>query len=300
IIRIFKKNITAALLVLLAFTAAAQTAPLSSNKQAQKLYVQAGKSISYRLYDEAAAQLQEAVKLDPGFISAWQQLGDVSRKLQNYEQAELSYWEVLKINPEFHALTYFGLAESLLNQGKYHESLKYFIKYRSLPGLSDNSRKLAEKYIDDCNFSIEAIENPVTFIPKNLGPEINTKDQEYLPSVTADEEMLIFTRQANRNENFFKSDKRDTSWKTAVYLSGSIISGKYIEGAQCISPDGMYLFFTGCNRPDGLGRCDIYVSRREGSSWGEPFNIGPPINTPGWESQPSLSADGRSLYFVST
>jgi outer membrane protein OmpA-like peptidoglycan-associated protein len=62
----------------------------------------------------------------------------------------------------------------------------------------------------------------------------------------------------------------------------------------------MYLFFTGCNRPQGMGSCDIYISRREGKEWSKPFNIGAPVNTPGWESQPSLSADGRTLYFVST
>jgi outer membrane protein OmpA-like peptidoglycan-associated protein len=59
------------------------------------------------------------------------------------------------------------------------------------------------------------------------------------------------------------------------------------------------LFFTGCNRPDGLGRCDIYISQKKGDEWGKPFDLSPPINTSGWESQPSISADGRTLYFVS-
>lgn len=59
------------------------------------------------------------------------------------------------------------------------------------------------------------------------------------------------------------------------------------------------MFFTGCNRPDGLGRCDIYLSRREGKGWSKPFNLGNPVNSGSWESQPSLSADGKTLYFVS-
>ena len=62
---------------------------------------------------------------------------------------------------------------------------------------------------------------------------------------------------------------------------------------------GNILFFTGCNRPDGLGRCDIYISQKKGDDWGKPFDLQPPVNTPGWESQPSISADGRTLYFVS-
>jgi outer membrane protein OmpA-like peptidoglycan-associated protein len=82
-------------------------------------------------------------------------------------------------------------------------------------------------------------------------------------------------------------------------LSDKINTVKFNEGAQSISPDGKYLFFTGCNRPDGLGRCDIYVSRKEGNDWGKAINLGKIINTDYWESQPSISPDGSALYFVS-
>ena len=93
--------------------------------------------------------------------------------------------------------------------------------------------------------------------------------------------------------------KRNGEWSVAEFLSKEINTSNFNEGAQNISPDGNYLFFTGCNRPDGLGRCDIYISKREGNDWSTPFNIGGPVNTAGWESQPSISADGRTLYFVS-
>jgi outer membrane protein OmpA-like peptidoglycan-associated protein len=112
--------------------------------------------------------------------------------------------------------------------------------------------------------------------------------------------MIIFTRQENHNEDFYKSVKRNGEWLVAEFLSKEINTSNFNEGAQNISPDGNYLFFTGCNRPDGLGRCDIYISKREGNDWSKPFNIGGPVNTAGWESQPSISADGRTLYFVST
>jgi outer membrane protein OmpA-like peptidoglycan-associated protein len=59
------------------------------------------------------------------------------------------------------------------------------------------------------------------------------------------------------------------------------------------------LFFTGCNRPDGLGRCDIYIAQKKGDDWAKPFSLSAPVNTSGWEAQPSISADGRTLYFVS-
>lgn len=277
----------------------AQKANSSSNKQAQKAYELASQSVSYKFYDKAVDQLKQAISFDGKFIAAHQQLGDVYRKLSDYKNAKLSYQKVLELDTEFLPLTYFGLGESELNTGDYANALKHLQKYATYP-LQESSKKLVEKLINDCRFSLEAIKNPVNFQPRNMGETINTKEQEYLPVLTADEQLLIFTRQANRNEDFYKSVQTDSSWSTAEPLSAAINTTIYNEGAQCISPDGMYMFFTGCNRPDGLGRCDIYLSKREGKNWSAPFNIGGPVNTPGWESQPSLTADGKTLYFVST
>jgi outer membrane protein OmpA-like peptidoglycan-associated protein len=71
------------------------------------------------------------------------------------------------------------------------------------------------------------------------------------------------------------------------------------EGAGCISQDGRILYFTACGRPDGAGRCDLYLSYRKEGGWSRPQNLGPAVNTGGWESQPCLSIDGQTLYFVS-
>jgi outer membrane protein OmpA-like peptidoglycan-associated protein len=57
--------------------------------------------------------------------------------------------------------------------------------------------------------------------------------------------------------------------------------------------------FTGCNRPDGEGSCDIYISYKTAEGWSPAFNLGNKVNTDQWESQPSLSPDKRHLYFAS-
>ncbi|MFD2163467.1 OmpA family protein [Paradesertivirga mongoliensis] len=272
----------------------------SGNKQAQKFYEQARFSLSAKVYDQALEELKSAIKLDPNFVAAYQQTADVNRILQRYETAVQNYRKVLELDPEFHPLTFIGLAESLLFSGKYQEAIPQFKKYAAFPGVPEEGKKRAAKLIVDCEFSIEALKKPVPFNPVNLGPSINSDKEEYLPVVTADEETIIFTRMAGNNEDFYTSAKKDAKWTKSMYLSPSINTSIYNEGAQCISPDGMYLFFTGCNRPEGKGRCDIYVCKREGKDWSKPFNLGTPINTPGWESQPSISADGRTLYFVST
>jgi len=278
----------------------AQKQTSSPVKQAQKSYLLANQYLGYKLYDKAIIELNQAVILDKSFTAAYQQLGDIYRISGKFSNALTNYRKVLELDPEFLPLTYYGIAESELNTGNYSKAVEHFNKYLTYPSLSTESKQKTEKYIVDCKFSLEAIKYPVSFKPVNLGPGINSKEEEYLPVITADEKMIIFTRQTNRNEDFFKSVKKDSVWSTAEYLSKDINTYNYNEGAQCISPDGNYLFFTGCNRPDGLGRCDIYISKWEGNAWSKPFNIGSPINTPGWESQPSISADGRTLYFVST
>ncbi|WP_026898425.1 OmpA family protein [Daejeonella oryzae] len=294
-----KSTFLLSILLLFALSAFSQK-KTSDNKQAQKAYAIANQNISYKFYDKALASLKEAVSLDEKFTAAFQQMADIYRKLSDPKNAKINYLKVIEIDPEFLPLTYYGLAESELNTGDYSNALNHFEKYISYPGLSETSKKTVLKYIEDCRFSLEAIKNPVNFKPVNLGNSINTKEQEYLPVVTADEETLIFTRQANRNEDFYRSIKKDGSWTISENLSRNINTAIYNEGAQSISPDGLYMFFTICNRPDGLGRCDIYLSKRDGKNWSTPFNIGAPINTPGWESQPSISADGKTLYFVST
>jgi outer membrane protein OmpA-like peptidoglycan-associated protein len=78
------------------------------------------------------------------------------------------------------------------------------------------------------------------------------------------------------------------------------------EGAGTLSPDGRFLIFTACAYSDGsygggrkgLGSCDLFISRRLGQRWSRPENLGPPVNTKHWESQPSLASDGRTLYFI--
>jgi outer membrane protein OmpA-like peptidoglycan-associated protein/Tol biopolymer transport system component len=277
----------------------AQKSNTSSVRQAQKSYEKATSFIYNDQLELAINELNKAIELDSNFIAAFQQLGDSYRKTGNYYKAIINYTKVLKIDPEFYPLTYFSLAESELNTGDYSNSILHFEKYSKFPGISASSVEITRKYLNDCRFSLEALNNPVTFKPINIGPAINTEEDEYLPIITADEETIIFTRQVARNEDFYTSKKQNKEWANAAYLSKNINTANYNEGAQSISPDGKYLFFTACNRPDALGRCDIYLAKREGNDWTEPFNIGEPINTSGWESQPSISADGRTLYFIS-
>ncbi|MBK1440374.1 PD40 domain-containing protein [Parapedobacter sp. ISTM3] len=272
----------------------------SLNRRAQQAFEKAGSQLKNRQYALAVASLESAVALDPDFAAAHQQLGDIYRRQRDYEKAIPHYSRVIQLNPALTPLTWFGLGESLLHTGNYQEALPALRNYAAIPGLDASGKRLTNKYIADCEFSLSAQQHPLDFHPVNPGPAINTEYDEYFPKLTADHRTIIFTRKVNERESFYESSlDSNGKWQPARFLEGDINSAQYNEGAHCISADGKYLFFTGCNRPNGLGSCDIYVSRREGDRWGEPYNLGEPINSAGWEAQPALGADGKTLYFVS-
>ncbi len=295
------KALTLSLLLLLTvlFVSAQERQYSTKNKEAIKYFALANQSLDDNLYDEAIDLLQKAIDEDSRFIEAHAVLADVLRGRWRWTEAEGQYREVLKIDSEFNNTFYFKLGDCEIHAAKYGDAKLHLEKYLSYSNLTPQTAYIAKKLLADANFSIDAIQHPVPFNPINLGPEINTADDEYMPAITADENTLIFTRKINNNEDFYQSVKVNGKWQTATYLSNQINTPQYNEGSQSISLNGKVLFFTGCNRPDGLGRCDIYISIKKGNEWTKPFDIAPPINTPGWESQPSISADGRTLYFVS-
>ncbi len=277
----------------------AQNRYSTTNKEAIQYYVQANRSIDDHLYDEAIIQLQKAIAADSKFIEAYAQLGDVARLRKHNTPAIEAYRKVIDLDPDFNRAIYIKIGEVELIEGQYADAAKHLEKYLTYPNISASNLATAQKFLKDAKFGMEAVQNPVAFTPINIGTQINTAADEYSPIATADQQTLIFTRQINGNEDFYTSSKLNEKWQNATYLSQQINTAKNNEGSQSISQDGKYLFFTGCNRPDGLGRCDIYISQKKGDEWSKPFNLSPPINTSGWESQPSISPDGRTLFFVS-
>ncbi len=271
----------------------------SSNKEALNYYAQARQSLDYQLYEQAIKQLKLSVEADPSFLEAHNQLADLLKQSKQYKAATEHYIKIITVNPEFNRSVYFNLGESEINLADYNNAKKYLQKYLTYPNIVPSKKQYTNLLINDCLFSLNALQHPIPFNPVNMGAEINTADDEYMPVITADESELIFTRKVNNNEDFYKSNKKNEKWTTAVYLSEQINTPNFNEGAQSVTQDGQYLFFTGCDRPTSLGKCDIYVSKRNGDDWDEPHNLNAPVNTRAWESQPSISSDGRTLYFVS-
>ncbi|WP_160711523.1 OmpA family protein [Chitinophaga solisilvae] len=250
-----------------------------------------------RMYNtkEAIGYLQEALKTAPGFTDAYGQMGLCYTELKNYTQAVAAFQKLQQLDSNGLRPVTMAYSKALAGTGNFVEALKLVDKYL-VTARSKNAT--AEKLRANYTFAVNNSQRQVPFHPVNLGDHINSRDLEYFPSLTIDSRTLIYTRRINgRNEDFFLSRRDSSGWSQSVNM-GEPVNSSYNEGAQNISQDGTMLMFTGCEFPDGKGSCDIYYSELTPNGWTTPQNIGAPVNTRDWESQPSLSADKQTLYFA--
>jgi len=287
-------------LFIFSFQAIAQET--TKSRRAAKAYREAKSYLAVQDYNNAKTSLDEALLLDDRFVEAWILLGDVNIGLGDKKNGVEAYRNSIPLAPRFSFPMYYRLAIAEHSLGDYSEALQHIRKYLSSKKISEKYRKKANSLKKSCEFSISAKRSPVTFNPANLGANINTDADEYLPALSADGSTLIFTRSKKidgfRNEDFYLSYNNTDDWLLAKNL-GEPINTPQNEGAQCITADGLTLYFTACSRNDSYGRCDIYESNFVKDKWTEPVNLGENINTENWESQPAISADGRQLFFVS-
>ncbi len=283
----------------------------TKNKKAEKLFREASDQYNMKEYDKALISLGKAIKTDPEFIEAYILSGDILSDQQKIPEAVSSYRSALAIRPDYSPNLYYILANLQYTYGYYAAAKSDFEKYLYFERTPKNKRDNSLRGITACEFALDALKNPVPFNPVSLGDSINTEEDEFVNAITADDQVLYFTRKllkrydaqndkAYYEEDFFYSVRnQDSVWRSALNL-GPPINTMWNEGALTISPDGRYLFFAGCQRPGGYGSCDLYWSKRAGDQWSEPENLGPEVNSAAWESQPSFSSDGSTLYFAST
>lgn len=198
--------------------------------------------------------------------------------------------------------------EAFLDLGKLRHRLEDFPAaeraYRAfLERISANDPQYEEvmQLIANAQTAAQLAANPVPFEPKKLLGGVNTEQHhEYFPSISVDGQRLLFTRNVfKRNEDFYEAFRQaDGTWSEAQPLEA--INSDYDEAAQTISADGNLIVFTSCGQPKGLGSCDLYYVEKINSGWSAPKNMGANINSPQWDSHPSLSADGKLLFFAST
>jgi len=264
------------------------------------VYSQQGKSV------KSAQLLIELVKLDPSYFMAYFALADLRHEAGDAD-GEIGYLQQgLSLSGDIYPAAFKFLAEGLFKKGSYPEALSRIQHYAQLKKTLLPAEQLL---LESCRFSVDAQLHPLPYLLVDPGDSINTVSDEYWPSLNAEANELVFTRlETTRSngqkiqkpqEDFFCSRLDSNGWHKAKSL-GPPVNTEENEGAQTISADVKWLIFTGCGRADGLGSCDLFILLNRDGVWSQPVNLGEPVNSGAWESQPALSADGESLYFVSS
>ena len=279
--------------------------PSKVSKKAVNLYSQAMYDAEQGNLSMAAQLLLKCISIDKKYLDAYLSLAGIYGEIKEYKNSVEYYEKGFALDSDYTIEYKLPYSINLAGMGEFQKALDAINELFAKDPPKNSTTFKAAQYRKRCyEFAVDyAKKHPdssYVFTPKNIGDSVNTKYSEYFPSLTIDGKKLVFTRRVpNTGEDFYYSQKNEKGeWELAKPMEGSINTNEN-EGAQNISQDGQWLVFTGCNRPDGFGSCDIYISYLTPQGWSEAINLGGNVNSDQWESQPCLSPDKKDLYFAS-
>ncbi len=286
------------ILITCLFQSKGQNTLSSTNKKAVDAYQKGLNALQNRDIETAFNEFEEAIEKDNLFAEPYFHLGKLYEQNRQFGNAILHYEKAINAQEKTSVSEIASQQVGMLylKKGEYQKALVYLEK--GLPSVSLSNKKRYSARLESCKFAIKAIENPLKISPIELPKTVNRFESQYFPVLSADRETLIFTGQEEKDENLYQSVFKDSTWSVPTSISDKINTLQN-EGTASISADGRILVFTSCGGRKGYGSCDLFISYKQGDDWSAPQNLGNNINSGEWESQPSLSADGRMLYFVS-
>jgi outer membrane protein OmpA-like peptidoglycan-associated protein len=220
------------------------------------------------------------------------------------------------------------LGEFYFSKKMYAQAEPYFKQVLKNPNVFKKDERIAHERLEQIETYFNIVNNPVPFQPEKVkGP--STKNDEYLPMLSPDNKYLFFTRQLVEDDKAFSGKVTKELFMRSRRLRGNEFSegfpmpspfnlGQY-QGGVSISVDNKLLFVTivevipypcddkmnpalvdllGSRHP-GFDNGDIYYSEYIDGEWTKLQSVGSGVNSPcTWESQPSISADNKTLYFA--
>ncbi len=281
------------------------------SRKAREVYDKAQKAWQERKIPEATELFEKVLEIEPNSYDTHMRLAQVYELQRKPDLVRKHYDKAIYLKPDApqSAAAFQWIGRDYFNVQRYDSAQFYFETAFALFPPRSSLGRLAERSIASARFAQQAVKNPLSIEKKSMGDTVNFLETQYFPVMTADDETLIFTGlTANRDENIYftrrikggsAADRSPADrWDVPEEISKTINTANN-EGTCTVSADGRTLVFTACNRPDGLGSCDLYISHKAGQEWSQPVNLGQEVNSREWESQPSLSADGHTLYFAS-
>ncbi len=266
------------------------------DKSTNKTLEKAEKAFKKKDYKKARKEYLKALKKYPNLIHGLIRMGTIELEGKEQEKAIAYFSSAAKLSNSYEPKVLSTLAALYESKDDYSSAQKYYSLYKK--ELSDEKKitQLEEKIrLNQVRDSL--VKNEVDFERVRLDSTINTEAAEYLPALNADGTVLIFARIVRGQEDFYLSALSESGYNEAIPLQD--LNTPQNEAAHSLSADGQVIIFTACDRMNGKGSCDLYFSTKQGDGWSVAKNLGNSINSEAWDSQPSISADGKTLYFSS-
>jgi outer membrane protein OmpA-like peptidoglycan-associated protein len=276
------------ILIVLVFSSASVW---GQHPRAEKLFTQAEAAYAARRPILAVELLTKALERDEEYAKAWLLTAQIREDLGQWGDGAVALSKAWDLDRFAYAdLGRWG-ARMHWRAGNYREAEEFAGTVQA----DDEAWKLIDASIE---FSIFSMDQPVPFLPEMLSTSVNTDWREYAPAVSLDGRTLYFTREVDGQEDFYRSTRKDAAgpWDEALPLVAVNTEGN--EGAGAWDGAEDIMVFTACEtvrnsygRRTGAGSCDLFLL--EG---GIERNF-EEVNSTAWESQPTLSSDGRLLVF---
>ena len=273
--------------------------------------------INDKKFEQAKNQLLETIAIKEDFAVAHRELGKVLLELKKYSEAVDAYERSFEIDSRLSRAAYYECGEAYFRLEQFDKAFRYFKEFKALEGARYTNRKREQELegkhqenlptrLQNYEFAIKAIKKPTSNPPLNLGKSINTPQDEYLPTISGNGKILVYTTkktysplELETGENIFFSINRDGDWTQGESFDNEVNTANN-EGMAKFASDERYMYFAGCQRLDSYGGCDIYKATLD-----EYYNIATVnplegyLNSEVWDSQPTISCDGSVMYFTS-
>jgi len=235
-------------------------------------------------------------------------MAECNRLINNTPRATSAYLNALRYNyPD--SILYLRIGQMQQKGGKYTEAIKYYNEY--LIEKPDN--QLAVNGIIGSEKAAEWKKEPTRYIVKRMD-KFNSRRGEFSPMLTGDNyDQLYFSSSRTKdkdakisaitgqyNNDLYVVKKNENGvWQNPVIVEGAINS-EFDEGTPSFSADGSTMYYTYCAQdPEANRTAEIYRSSRSNAQWSAGQRVSLVKDSVTALAHPSVSPDGRYLYFVS-
>lgn len=295
---------------------------MPGNKKVQKLWDDAlnerKPSVRRELYNQVLEQ--ESDHFGAIFAKAYDQL---SRAEKDPMGKGIGFGfkpmkEVADLCPTYHMYPYYYMGLISMQNKEFKQAEENFKKFLEIefdnpewyPKDYEEKYLQVEGWIPQCQYYDSLYSNPVPFTP-TVVKGISSRDNDYLGIISPDNEMALYIRRhfvKRKNdltpreiEEFMRSKRQSDGEFDAGTPMPRPFNVTENVGSATLTIDNKRMFLTICNdNSDGYKNCDIFYSDWSYHGWSEPVNVGEGVNGKNsFEGQPTVTPDGKTLYFVS-